>query len=80
MAKIPKTYRVAEDVVEFLEGQGPRAETVTLEEAVRVLRDLRTALGPDWYEVERRSKVSGTSVGQVLAELAQAGLRKRGPK
>ena len=79
MAKISKTYRVAPDVVEYLEAQGDRAETLTVEEAVRLLRDVRSGLGAEIFEIEKRAKVAGVPVGQVLAELALAGLKRRRP-
>ncbi|RKH09599.1 hypothetical protein D7V97_16060 [Corallococcus sp. CA053C] len=68
---------MAPDVAEYLARHAADeevSETATVEESVRLVRDLREVLGADWHELVRRAAVAKTSVGQVLGELAQADL------
>jgi hypothetical protein len=41
---------------------------------MEVASDIADALGPDWWEIEKRAAQEGTSPGVVLAHLAVAAL------
>jgi hypothetical protein len=66
------TMRLPEDVIQYLraleeESDLSRGETVT--KVVRFFRDFRHRLDTEWWEVERRAKVNGTSSGDVAGGL-----------
>lgn len=73
-------FRAPQDVQQYLDAVEDKTDVMV--QGVRLIRDLREELGPDWWEVERRAKVEGVSVGAVLGQLAFAQLKseKKLPK
>lgn len=55
-------------------------KTTVVCDCIVAVRDVRSTLGDDWYEVERQARVEDVSVGTVLGRLAQAALTKGGKK
>jgi len=76
--KRAKNFRLADDVITWLEAQTDQTEAV--EAACRLLRDAQAAAGREWHFAEAHAKADGVSLGKVVGELVAAGLQARARK
>lgn len=69
-------FRPPKDVEDYLnEGLSKgNPKTDTILKALRLLRDSGTAMGIDWWEMERRANVAQVSIGTMLGRLALEGM------
>jgi len=78
------SFRAPDSMRVFIEERAASANadvSDVVRKMVETSQDAFVALGPLWWEIERRSNVGGKSTGAVLAELAMASIeRERPPK